>query len=106
MPKAARRTSGPEAAPSARSAPHSRAPAKKAKSDKENVDPENNSPSGKQGNYLDVEIEEVKGEVPCYDNAATVRRKLNKLINDKVKIPGSNKQFNKASMADQMQQCC
>ncbi len=44
-------------------------------------------------------------EVPCYDNAATVRRKLNKLLSDKSTIPGTdNKKWSRASMASEMQE--
>ena len=100
MPKAARRTSGPKEASSARTAPYTKSPP--SKQDKEKPDPDIISAAEKSSNYLDIVLEEVKGEVPVYENATTIRRKLNKLINDKAPIPGSSKKFNKTSMAGQM----
>ncbi|KAH6621694.1 hypothetical protein C7974DRAFT_396985 [Boeremia exigua] len=55
--------------------------------------------------YLDIELEEAIGffgdiEVPCYENAATVRRKLNTLVGSKVQIPGTNKVFNKTNLSN------
>ncbi|KAL9636253.1 MAG: hypothetical protein Q9164_002932 [Protoblastenia rupestris] len=75
--------------------------------DKENVNPEPSSSSNSNIDWCDIsldDLDEVKDEVPCYDNATTVRRKLNELINDKVDIPDISKEFNKASMAAQMQE--
>ncbi|KAL9614945.1 MAG: hypothetical protein Q9167_000587 [Letrouitia subvulpina] len=56
------------------------------------------------GDFLDIELEEVLGEVPCYDDASTVRRKLNKLRTDKGNIPGTKKKWTQASMARLMQE--
>ncbi len=110
MPKAARRTSGPSAA-SNRTTPYPKtSPKNKTQSatNKENVDPNPSSSStttaSNKGDYRDIELEEVKGEIPCYDNATTVRRKLNKLIADKGTIPGTSKKWNKASMVAEMQE--
>lgn len=112
MPKAAPRTSGPKASTN-RSEPYAKTAPKntKAKSDKENVDPNANSkskankqPESDRGDYRDIHLDEVKGEVPCYDNAATVRRKLKKLLTDKSTIPGTSKKWTQASMAGEMQE--
>lgn len=113
MPKAARRTSGPTAS-SKRTNPYPKtSPKTKNKSnnatDKENVEPNSSSsssstPSDKH-DYRTIELEEINGEIPCYDNATTVRRKLNKLITDKATIPGTDgKKWNKTSMAAEMQE--
>ena len=45
----------------------------------------------------------MKGEVPCYDDASTVRRKLNKLLAEKATIRGTRKAWNKTSMAAEME---
>lgn len=108
MPKAASRTSGPKTA-SNRSAPYPKTSPKNknnSATDKENVDPNSatTKPSSGKGDYRSIELEELKGEVPCYDNATTVRRKLNKLITDKGTIPGTNKKWNKSTMAAEMQE--
>ncbi|KAF6220316.1 hypothetical protein HO133_003448 [Letharia lupina] len=110
MPKAARRTSGPSAT-SNRTNPYPKTSPKnknKSATDKENVDP-NPSPSATtaasdKGDYRAIELEEIDGEIPCYDNATTVRRKLNKLIADKGTIPGSSKKWNQSTMAAEMQE--
>lgn len=110
MPKAARRTSGPSAT-SSRTNPYPKTSSKnknKSATDKENVDP-NPSPSATtaasdKGDYRAIELEEIDGEIPCYDNATTVRRKLNKLIADKGTIPGSSKKWNQSTMAAEMQE--
>lgn len=138
MPKAVSSTTGSGAKkrlnPYTRSSP---------KTDKENVDP-NSKPASKEpqpgaktapaskeadrGDYRDIEVEEINGEVPCYgelsfhipnvpipfhamatltpyspDNAATVRRKLKKLLESKDTIPGTNKKWSQASMSAEMQ---
>lgn len=46
----------------------------------------------------------MKDEIPCYDNAATVRRKLGRLLSDKSTIPGTDKTWSQASMAAEMQE--
>lgn len=71
--------------------------------------------------YLDIPLEEIKGEVPVYEDvgriasssrfialtksmqATQIRRKLNKLVASKAKIPGSDKKWSQASLADEMQ---
>ena len=107
MPKAARRTSGPATA-SNRKEPYSKSsPKNNTTADKENVDPISTSTSASnpsKGDYRDIVLPEIKGEVPCYDNAATVRRKLKKLLTDKSTIPGTNKKWSQASMAAEMQE--
>ena len=100
MPKATRRTSGPKDTSSARTAPYTKSPP--SKQDKENANPDVINAAEKPVNYLDIVLEEVKGEVPVYENATVIRRKLNKLITDKAPIPGTSKKFNKTSMAGQM----
>ena len=89
---------------------------RKTATDKENVDPNPTSSSKrsssssttttKKGDYRAIDLEEINGEIPCYDNATTVRRKLNKLIADKGTIPGStnNKKWNQSTMAAEMQE--
>lgn len=107
MPKVASRTSGPSAT-SNRTAPYPKTSPKNKNSatDKENVDPNpsTTAPSSEKGDYRAIELEEIKGEIPCYDNASTVRRKLNKLITDKSTIPGTSKRWNKSTMAAEMQE--
>ena len=108
MPKAAGRTSGPSAT-SNRTAPYPKTSPKNknnSATDKENVDPNPSTPapSSEKGDYRAIELEEIKGEIPCYDNASTVRRKLNKLITDKSTIPGTSKKWNKSTMAAEMQE--
>ena len=105
MPKFAPKVNGPTS--SARMEPYSKtSPRDQGGHDKENVNPSRKSgpSSSNHIDWRDNYLEEVFGEVPCYDNAATVRRKLNKLINDKALIPGSSKKFTKAAMAEEMQE--
>ena len=87
-----------------------------AKVDGENTDanpePKARTPKPKkvpeaQQNYSDwreIELEELYSEVCCYDNAATVRRKLKKLLADKALIPCSDgkKRWTQASMGAEM----
>ncbi len=108
MPKAARRTSGTASA-SNRKEPYTKSSPKNnnTTADKENVDPISTStstPKTSKGDYRDIFLDEIKGEVPCYDNAATVRRKLKKLLSDKSTIPGTNKKWSQASIAAEMQE--
>ncbi|MCJ1228270.1 hypothetical protein MMC12_004931 [Toensbergia leucococca] len=97
MPKAARRTSGPSAA---RKEPYPK------DQDKENTNPSPppaSDPHHRTPNYQDIYLEEIDGEVPIYETASLIRRKLTKLIMDKVPIPNtSNKTFNNTTMAAQM----
>lgn len=109
MPKAARRTSGPNPT-SNRTTPYPKSSPKnknenKSATDKENVDPNpSTTTASAKGDYRAIELEEIKGEIPCYDNATTVRRKLNKLIADKGTIPGTSKKWNKSTMVAEMQE--
>ncbi len=108
MPKAASRTSGSKSVTNG-SEPYSKSSPKTAKNriDKENVDPKSKSQEESdvhRGDYRDVTLDEVKGEVPCYDNAATVRRKLKKLLTGKSTIPGTSKKWTQASMVGEMQE--
>ena len=112
MPKVARGTSGPNAATN-RKEPYTKTPLKsQSTTDKENVDPKPSSKSRSKssassedkGDYRDITLNEVKGEVPCYDNAATVRRKLKKLLSDKLTIPGTSKKWSQAAMTAEMQE--
>ncbi|KAI9804340.1 MAG: hypothetical protein M1833_007147 [Piccolia ochrophora] len=88
-----------------------------ADADKENVKPGHSkaksspknktrepSPTDDRPNYLDIILEEKKGEMPCYESASMVRRKLNKLITDKVPVPGTSKPFSNKAIADQMRE--
>ena len=54
------------------------------------------------GDWRDIPLEEVHGEVPCHDDASTVRRKLNSLVRDKKDIPGSKKKWSQAALAKEM----
>lgn len=73
MPKAARRTSGPNAAVN-RKQPYAKfSPKSASKTDKENVDPKASSKSRAspksdeikiKGDYRDIHLDEVNGEVP------------------------------------------
>ncbi|KAK4690958.1 hypothetical protein P7C71_g5942, partial [Lecanoromycetidae sp. Uapishka_2] len=109
MPIAARRTSGPNAATN-RKEPYTKpSPKSQSTPDKENVDPKPNTkskpkeaPPSDKGDYRDIVLEEVKNEVPCYDDAATVRRKLKKLLSDKSTIPGTGKKWSQASMTAEL----
>ncbi|KAL8952794.1 MAG: hypothetical protein Q9222_001298 [Ikaeria aurantiellina] len=60
-----------------------------------------------QATYPDwrsIPLDIVLGEVPCFDDASTVRRKLNARLTSKDVIPGddSKKKWSKASMAEVM----
>ncbi len=101
MPKAM-----PKTAQTATSKPRTAPYPKASPSSKDNDNKENDNPrtASKNSNvdWRSIELESKRDEVPCYDNAATVRRKLNKLLTDKSKIPGSTKNWNKAAMAKEM----
>ncbi|KAL8728924.1 MAG: hypothetical protein Q9166_005091 [cf. Caloplaca sp. 2 TL-2023] len=58
----------------------------------------------KFSDFREIPLEEVLGEVPCYDDATTVRRKLNKLLTDKNNIPGTNKKWTQAAMSKEMEE--
>ena len=66
MPKAARRTSGPATA-SNRKEPYTKSsPKNNTTADKENVDPTSTStPKPSKGDYRDIVLPQIKGEVPC-----------------------------------------
>ncbi|KAL8680052.1 MAG: hypothetical protein Q9186_003732 [Xanthomendoza sp. 1 TL-2023] len=57
----------------------------------------------KYSDFRDIPLEEHLGEVPCYDDCTTVRRKLNKLLTDKQNIPGTNKKWTQAGMSKEME---
>lgn len=101
MPKAAPRTNSSTAS-SNRKSPYPKSSPKGA-TDKENVDP-NSSTTNKKSDYRAIELSEIDGEIPCYDNATTVGRKLNKLIADKSTIPSTSKKWNQSTMAAEMQE--
>jgi len=111
MPKIAPRAGGPKPA-SNRTEPYTR-PSPTNTTDKENVDPKSKTykqakqpkqPEHHRGDYRDIPLDEIKGEVPCYDDAATVRRKLKKLLTEKTTIPGTSKKWSQATMTDEMQE--
>ncbi|KAL8912599.1 MAG: hypothetical protein Q9171_002401 [Xanthocarpia ochracea] len=58
----------------------------------------------KYSDFRDIPLDEFAGEVPCYDDASIVRRKLNKLLADKQIIPGTNKKWTQAGMAKEMEE--
>ena len=101
MPKAAPR---PKAS-AHRAEPYTKSPPKPA-NDKENLDP--NSPIGKTpaGDWRSIPLDEIAGEIPCYDDASIVRRKLKKLLSDKSVIPGTDgkKKWTQAAMVAEMQE--
>jgi hypothetical protein len=111
MPKAAHRTSGPNVAPN-RKEPYPKLPPKDQRAaDIKNVDPRSrpaSTPKVKvttdKGDWRNIPLDEVKGEMPCYDNAATVRRKLGRLLFDKSTIPDTDKSWSQAFMAAEMQE--
>ena len=104
MPKVSTKTGGSKANTN-RTEPYSKSSPKNK--DKENVDPkpqDRTKPDDNRGDYRDIPLDEVKGEVPCYDDASTVRRKLKKLLTDKSIIPGTCKKWTQASMVGEMQE--
>ncbi len=107
MPKTAPRTGGPKPATN-RTEPYTR-PSPTNTTDKENVNPKSKTskqakqpkqPEHDRGDYRDIPLDEIKGEVPCYDDAATVRRKLKKLLTEKTNIPVTSKKWSQASMTE------
>ena len=84
----------------------------KVDSQNPNTNPESKAPKPKkvpeaQQDYSDwreIELDEVYDEVCCYDNAATVRRKLKKLLDDKSLIPcgDGKKKWSQVSMSAEM----
>ena len=56
--------------------------------------------------WREIELVESLGEIPCYENASVVRRKLKKILADKEVIPCSDgkKRWTQASMAAEMRQ--
>ena len=106
MPKASTKPAGPKANANAkRTEPYPKSSPKNG--DKENVDPkpqDSTKPDDRRGDYRDTPLDEIKGEIPCYDDAATVRRKLKKLLTDKSIIPGTSKKWTQAAMVGEMQE--
>ena len=120
MPKAATKKNG---ASSARQEPYTKSsPKDSADANKENVAPSPESissakpkPKAKSEDasatnhshtdYRVIPLDQVKGEVPCYDNAAAVRRKLKNLLASKENIPDITpaKKWSQAGMAAEMQ---
>ncbi|KAL8656135.1 MAG: hypothetical protein Q9210_000461 [Variospora velana] len=101
----------------ARVAPYSKPKPTKpdsSKADKENTDAKPNSKpklskaaaeaQQRYSDYRDIPLEEVHGEIPCYDDATTVRRKLKKLLADKTNIPGTNKSWNQTAMSKETEE--
>ena len=126
MPKAARKS-----ITSSCSEPYSKtSPKNKSKSteDKENVNPNHNTTSkssrssskssissSKQSkttsdlsHWRTIPLEEKAGEIPCYDDASTIRRKLKKLVESKEPIPGGEgkkgkeRNWSNTTLADEM----
>ena len=107
MPKAAPRSAGSKASNRAEPYTKSSPERTKEKSEKENKGPRKKTPKQSDddhGDYRNIPLDEIKNEIPCYDNAATVRRKLHKLLNDKSIIPGTNKKWTQVSMVGEMQE--
>lgn len=120
MPKAAPKKNG---ASLARQEPYTKSsPKDSASADKENVAPSSDNVSSAKpklksksqdssanehhcNDYRAVPLDQVRGEVPCYDNAATVRRKLKSLLASKENIPDTSpaKKWSQAGMAAEMQ---
>lgn len=104
--------------PYPKSKPKKASTSKSSTADKENADaaPNPKSRASKpkklpeaQSQYTDwraISLDETLGEIPCYDNAAAVRRKLKKLLADKDLIPCSDgkKRWTQASMNAEMEQ--
>ena len=108
MPKAARKSTSSS---SSCSEPYSKtSPKNKSKSteDKENVNPNHyttskssrssskpsissskkSNPTSDLSHWRTIPLEVKAGEIPCYDDASTIRRKLKKLVESKEPIPG------------------
>ena len=89
---------------------------KPSNADKENADatakPKSRAPKPKKvpdaqhqySDWREIELEEVYDEVPCFDNATTVRRKLKNLLGNKDLIPcgDGKKRWTQASMTAEM----
>ncbi|KAL8786465.1 MAG: hypothetical protein Q9213_002781 [Squamulea squamosa] len=86
----------------------------KSNADKENADAKTTSKpklskaaaevQARYSDFRDIPLDEFAGEVPCYDDASVVRRKLNKLLTDKQNIPGTNKKWTQAGMSKEMEE--
>ncbi|KAF2798155.1 hypothetical protein K505DRAFT_371953 [Melanomma pulvis-pyrius CBS 109.77] len=86
--------------------------------DKENASPKSNNndnnspvnlsadkesvPSNLPNSYRDIPLPEIAGEVPVYENATAIRRKLNKLLESKAMIPGSSKKWTQGSLSSEL----
>lgn len=53
--------------------------------------------------YRDIPLAEIAGEVPVFENCTAIRRKLNKLLESKSKIPGSSKSWTQVSLSSELQ---
>ncbi|KAG7001496.1 glutamate carboxypeptidase [Physcia stellaris] len=108
----------PRSEPYPKSKPKKSSTSKSSTADKENADaapkPKSRGTKPKklpeaQSQYPDwraISLDETLGEIPCYDNAAAVRRKLKKLLADKDLIPCSDgkKRWTQAAMNAEMEQ--
>ncbi|KAL9595981.1 MAG: hypothetical protein Q9219_006104 [cf. Caloplaca sp. 3 TL-2023] len=83
--------------------------------DKENADqapkkrskpsPSTTETQDRPTDYRSIPLPQIAGEVPCYDDASTVRRKLNLLLTNQSKtIPGTDKKWSQAAIAREMQE--
>ncbi|KAL9022932.1 MAG: hypothetical protein Q9180_008485, partial [Flavoplaca navasiana] len=117
MPKAKALTTKDDNArvsPYSKSTPSKSTTSSKANADKENADAKPPSKpklskaaaeiQSQYSDFRDIPLEEFDDEVPCYDDASVVRRKLNKLLTDKQNIPGTNKKWTQAGMSKEMEE--
>ena len=74
-------------------------PTKKSKPPNPTTQPQN-----KPSDFRTIPLDKVHGEIPCYDDASTVRRKLNALLTSKNNIPGTSKKWSQAAMAREMEE--
>ena len=90
MPKATTKTDGPKV-PTNRTQPYPKTSPNSNAPGKENEDPTRKAvveSNTARGDYRDIHLDLVNGEVSCYDDASTVRRKLKKLVSDKYVFSG------------------
>lgn len=115
MPKVlAKKDDNARVSPYTKAKPTNRQTSSKSNADKENADPTSTTKpklskaaaevQTKYSDFRDIPLDEFAGEVPCYDDASIVRRKLNKLLTDKQNIPGTNKKWTQAGMAKEMEE--
>ncbi len=114
MPKAlAAKDDNARVAPYSKSKPTKR-DVSKPNADKENIDAKTDSKpklskaaievQQRYSDYRDIPLDEILGEIPCYDDASAVRRKLKKLLADKTNIPGTSKGWTQAGMSKEMEE--